>query len=57
MCIGILEKYEFLYKEYFQKTELMKLVNSELGAKFSVFPKTVSSSLWFVVTIGELSSQ
>jgi hypothetical protein len=39
------------------KIELKKLANSEPGAKFSVFPKTVSSPLGSAVTIGELSSQ
>ena len=55
------------------KTELKKLVNSENfantkiapeafadsepEAKFSIFPKTVSSSLGSVVAIGGLSSQ
>jgi hypothetical protein len=38
------------------KIELKKLVNSEPGAKFLVFPKTFSSSLGNTVTIGELSS-
>jgi hypothetical protein len=57
---------------FFWKTELKKLVNSEnfanseiaaeafadrLGAKFSVFSKTVSSSLGSAVAIGGLSSQ
>jgi hypothetical protein len=35
---------------------LKKLVNSEPGTKFSVFPKTFSSSLGNAVTIEELFS-
>ena len=41
---------------FLKKIELKKLDNSEPGAKFSVFPKTFSSSLGNAVTIGELSS-
>jgi hypothetical protein len=51
----------------FWKTKIKKLANSEItsddfadsepGAKFSVFPKTVTSSLGSAMTIGELSSQ
>jgi hypothetical protein len=57
MCVGLLEKWDFYAKNVFRKIELKKLANSEPGAKFSVFPKTVSSSLGSAVTIGELSSQ
>jgi hypothetical protein len=37
---------------FFRKIELKKLINSEPGAKFSIFPKTFSSSLGSAVTWG-----
>jgi hypothetical protein len=48
----ILENKKFHAKNVFWKIELKKLTNSEPGAKFSVFQKTVSSSQGSAVTIG-----
>jgi hypothetical protein len=68
MCIGLLEKLYFHAKYVFWKTESKKLANSENfakseisletfadsepRAKFSVFPKILSSSLGFVAIGG-----
>jgi hypothetical protein len=46
MCIGLLEKQQFLWK-----TELRKLTNSQPGVKFLTFPKSIDSSPGFIVAI------